>query len=84
MNHAEKLALFALVTRLQAKEDARRAACSRAGKIGGKAVTPKKLAHLAKAREARAAKKAESLMNVTAPALRREANVAGNCEDVKE
>ena len=81
MNHAGKLALLAI---LQDKDAKRRASCSKAGKIGGKAVTPKKLAHLAKAREARHAKKAESLMNVTAPALRRDANVAGKCEDVKE
>ena len=81
MTHAGKLALLAL---LQAKDDARRASCSKAGKIGGKAVTAKKLAHLAKAREARATKKAESLTNVNAPALRRDANVAGSCQDVKE
>ena len=53
MNHAEKLALLAI---LQANDDKRRASCSKAGKIGGKAVTAKKLAHLAKARAARAEK----------------------------
>ena len=53
MTHAEKMLLLAV---LQADAAKRRASCSKAGKIGGKAVTPKKLAHLAKARAARAEK----------------------------